>query len=37
VRRGFRLNPGKAFLNPNVQAAEVRDLGDVMVKEEPQS
>lgn len=36
VRRGFRLNPGKDFLNPTVQAGEVRDLGDLKVKEEPQ-
>ena len=36
ARRGFRLNPGNDFLNPSVQAGEVRDLGDVKVKEEPQ-
>jgi hypothetical protein len=34
---GLRLNRGKAFLDPSVQAAEVRNLGGVTVKEEPQS
>jgi RNA polymerase sigma factor (sigma-70 family) len=36
VRRGFRLDPGKDFLNPVVQPGEVRDLGDVKVKESAQ-
>ena len=36
VRRGFRLDPGKDFLNPVVQPGEVREMGDVKVKEAAQ-